>query len=45
LTAFLHSPGDVVPANKMRFWGMGSSKQIADLLVYLKTFDVSSSTK
>jgi cytochrome c len=38
LTAFLKSPGDTVPGNKMRFWGISSDKQIADLLAYLRQF-------
>jgi cytochrome c len=38
LTAFLKSPGDTVPGNKMRFWGIGSDRQIADLLAYLREF-------
>jgi cytochrome c len=38
LTAFLKSPSDVVPGNKMRFWGISSDKQIADLLAYLRTY-------
>jgi cytochrome c len=38
LTAFLKSPGDTVPGNKMRFWGISSDRQIADLLAYLRQF-------
>ncbi len=38
LGAFLRAPGDVVPGNKMRFWGISNEKQIADLLAYLRTF-------
>ena len=38
LTAFLKSPGDVVPGTKMRFWGISNEQQIADLLAYLQTF-------
>lgn len=37
LTQFLKSPGDVVPGNRMRFWGMGE-RQIADLLAYLRQY-------
>ena len=37
LAAFLDSPGDVVPGNKMRFWGMGNEGQVADLLAYLRS--------
>lgn len=38
LTAFIKSPGDVVPGNKMNFWGISDERQIADLLAYLGTF-------
>lgn len=38
LAAFLKAPADVVPGNKMRFWGISNEKQIADLLAYLRTF-------
>jgi cytochrome c len=38
LRTFLKSPGDTVPGNKMRFWGMGSDSQIADLLAYLRQY-------
>lgn len=38
LRAFLKAPSDVVPGNKMRFWGIGSDKQIDDILAYLRTF-------
>nr|WP_038501100.1 cytochrome c family protein [Janthinobacterium agaricidamnosum] len=37
LAAFLKSPGDVVPGNKMRFWGMTSDEKIANLLAYLRS--------
>ena len=36
LAAFLRDPDEVVPGNKMRFWGMRSERQIADLLAYLR---------
>lgn len=36
LKSFLKSPGDTVPGNRMRFWGMNSDSQIADLLAYLR---------
>lgn len=36
LKTFLKSPNDTVPGNKMRFWGMGSDSQVADLLAYLR---------
>ncbi len=36
LTAFLRSPGDVVPGTKMRYWGLGLDEQkVADLLAHL----------
>lgn len=38
LKTFLKAPGDTVPGNKMRFWGIGSDRQIADLLAYLRQF-------
>lgn len=38
LRAFLNSPDDVVPGNKMRFWGLRSDREIDDLLAYLRTF-------
>jgi cytochrome c len=37
LRAFIKAPGDVVPGNKMRFWGVGSDRQIDDLLAYLRS--------
>ena len=38
LAAFLRAPSDVVPGTKMRFWGIGNDRQIANLLAYLHTF-------
>lgn len=38
LAAFLRAPEQVVPGNKMRFWGIGSARQIDDLLAYLRQF-------
>jgi cytochrome c len=38
LRAFIKSPNDVVPGNKMRFFGMSDEKQVTDLLTYLQTF-------
>jgi cytochrome c len=38
LTAFVQSPGKVVPGTKMRFWGMSNPTQIEDLLAYLRTY-------
>jgi cytochrome c len=37
LAAFLDAPDEVVPGNKMRFWGMSNEKQVADLLAYLRS--------
>ena len=39
LRAFLKAPSDVVPGNKMRFWGIGSDRQIDDILAYLRSFE------
>jgi len=39
LRAFMKSPDDVVPRNKMRFWGIGSERQIDDILAYLRSTD------
>ena len=41
LAAFLDDPDDVVPGTKMRFWGMSNAGQVADLLVYLRSFQAS----
>ena len=38
LRAFLKSPGDTVPGNKMRFWGIGNEQELSNLIAYLKTF-------
>jgi len=37
LAAFLDAPGDLVPGTKMRFWGMSDTKQVGDLLAYLRS--------
>mgnify|MGYP006158208755 CR=1 FL=1 len=37
--AFLKAPGDVVPGNRMRFFGIGNAQQLDNLLAYLRTFD------
>lgn len=37
LRAFLRSPDDVVPGTRMRFWGMRSERDVANLLAYLRT--------
>jgi cytochrome c len=38
LTAFLRAPSEVVPGNKMRFFGIGDEKQIANILAHLHSF-------
>ncbi|WP_420992535.1 c-type cytochrome [Cupriavidus sp. 30B13] len=38
LAAFVASPGKVVPGTRMRFWGLGNERQIADLLAYLHSY-------
>lgn len=37
LAAFLRDSDDVVPGNKMRFFGFFSQRQLDDLMVYLRT--------
>ena len=37
LASFLKAPGDFIPGNNMRFWGIGNAQQVADLLAYLRT--------
>jgi cytochrome c len=37
LAAFLDAPGDLVPGTKMRFWGMSDTRQVGDLLAYLRS--------
>ncbi len=39
LRAFIKSPDNVVPGNKMRFYGVSNEKQIADLIAYLRKFE------
>ncbi len=36
LAAFVKDPGAVVPGTRMRFYGLGDDKKIADLLAYLR---------
>jgi cytochrome c len=38
LAAFVRDPGDVVPGTKMRFWGIGNERQVANLLAYLRQY-------
>jgi len=37
LRAFMKAPSEVVPGNRMRFWGIGSDRQIDDILAYLRS--------
>jgi len=37
LATFIDSPGKLVPGTKMRFWGMSDTKQVGDLLAYLRS--------
>lgn len=37
LRAFARKPGKVVPDNNMRFYGLWSDKEAADLVAYLRT--------
>jgi cytochrome c len=37
LSAFLKSPGDLVPGTRMRFFGIGDEQRIADLIAYLRS--------
>lgn len=37
LAAFIDSPSGLVPGTKMRFWGMSDTKQVSDLLAYLRS--------
>ena len=43
LAAFVHDPDEIVPGNRMRFWGMMSDRQVKDLLAYLRSFPASGS--
>lgn len=38
LARFLRDPGAMVPGTKMRFWGIGDERQIANLLAYLRQY-------
>lgn len=38
LAAFVKGPSDVVPGTRMRFWGIGDERRIADLIAYLRGF-------
>ncbi len=40
LRAFIKAPGDVVPGNRMRFFGISNAQQIDNLLAYLRTFEI-----
>ena len=36
----MRAPHDVVPGTSMRFWGIGDDQQIANLLAYMRTFQL-----
>lgn len=38
LARFLRDPDDTVPGTKMRFWGIGEERRIANLLAYLRQY-------
>jgi cytochrome c len=38
LAGFLRNPGQFVPGNKMRFWGISDEQELANLIAYMKTF-------
>lgn len=38
LNGFLYAPGDFLPGNNMRFWGIGDAQERANVIAYLKTF-------
>ena len=38
LTRFLRDPDDAVPGTKMRLWGIGDERKIANLLAYLRQY-------
>ena len=38
LAGFLRAPGEFLPGNKMRFWGISDQQQIINLIGYMKTF-------
>ncbi|WP_227470551.1 cytochrome c family protein [Massilia sp. YMA4] len=38
LARFLRDPDAMVPGTKMRFWGIGDERQIANLLAYLRQY-------
>jgi cytochrome c len=40
LAGFLRAPGEFVPGNKMRFWGISDEQQIINLIGYMKTLTV-----
>ncbi len=39
LLAFMRAPGEVVPGNKMRFYGISNEQQLANILAYLRQQD------
>ena len=40
LAEYMRAPHDVVPGTSMRFWGISDDQQIADLLAYMRTFQL-----
>ena len=40
LTRYLRAPAEVVPGTKMIFFGLKKSQDVADVIAYLKKFDV-----
>jgi cytochrome c len=44
LAAYLKSPRKVVPGNKMSFVGLPKDDDIANVIAYLETFDISGNT-
>lgn len=38
LARFLRDPDDTVPGTKMRLWGIGDERRIANLLAYLRQY-------
>jgi len=38
LARFLRDPDETVPGTKMRFWGIGDERKIANLLAYLRQY-------
>ena len=45
LAGFLRNPSQFVPGNKMRFWGIGDERELANLIAYLKTLPATTAGK